>query len=623
MSRHNNSRPCPDNQRSRKSKFFLVFSMLGLLSGSLGSQLLADDQDAQTITLGSSVMTVLTVNAANCGSRASEVLNSFACTSEVGSYQMGRLGLSVEALANALIDTGVSSTSSDLQRAIFEDIVDFGITRSISIPAMNLVDISHSAGSPFGELSGEIASASLIALEYIHPGVIENAGFTFDQVSAMGEYTQMLGPRDFNQYMLNHAGKALQLSDLEIFDIDGETGPLVEKIVISDDLLAQAGGNLLTDYVFDPAIADGDERSQPIAQLMSNAGIVAMNSGRPLTDRHTGEPNTAQSFEHLGDLPFYGIACVDCVEDPSETAAQVEEGFRDVPVLPSAQSIEELSVASMVGVDNSAPSGKSFLNGFELMAAAREAGERAVASNAASEDSAGTEDTEQSTDSSATTKAVCYAACVVAETVQSGGKAAAQFTKVAGDVVFLEGGEQYEKNLETAVEEGKNFLIFPKRCFTTCENQDNPIDDLPDAQTTPDSEAVDSTSLPDDDTCGPEENCTCPIEPTGMVLPCDGEGDGNPTGPPAPNQIADGSSSSWLFRSKSDGTVGEVFAVISGEASEAPESGAIVRKLILGDDGFIPETGSPIASDSLSQPNPIGPISIPLPSTAIDLLDAQ
>ncbi|WP_298922407.1 hypothetical protein [uncultured Roseobacter sp.] len=432
------------------------------------ASLAQSESDSPEIEISSAIMTVLEVNASNCASYRHPTLKTFACQSEVGSYQAGRLAHAVEALAVSLLAAGVSSTSSDIQRSIYEDIAQFGVYRSISIPAMNLVDLSHSQSSPFGTESGMVSATSMIALEYLHPGVISATGSTLEGVANLADTSLTEGPQNFDEYMTAYAGRPTELGSLRMFGEFQDSAPILKRFVPPTNQISASGGNLLSDFFFEEPIAMDGKRSNPLGQLVSQAGMVAYNSGRPLTERHASESPEDFQMNFLGDTPFSGMACTLCAGSADETGDGVETEYISAPMFTEEFSVVSITAASPGDGNTAGGDPSELVSGIDLMSSASGAAENSA--NSSSTDS-------QLISPETKEKVACYASCGVAEVLTEGGDVAAESFKAAKDLLTGEGKDAWRENLNDVVEEVKDVTQIPNKCVETCENLDNPLDD--------------------------------------------------------------------------------------------------------------------------------------------------
>ena len=609
------------------------------------SVLLAQSQgDGSDIVISSAIMTVLEVNTSNCASYNYRALETFACQSEVGSYQAGRLAHAVEAFAVSLQAAGVSTISSDIQRSIYEDIAHFGVYRSISVPAMNLVDLSHSQSSPFGQESNMVSATSMIALEYLHPGVLEATGTTFEEVAGLAGLNLTDGPRDFESYMAGYAGRPTELSSLRLFGEFQDSAPILQKYVASPDQILTSGGNLLSDYYFEEPIALDSRRSSPLGQLVSLAGMVAYNSGRPLTNQHQIQDPENFQVNFLGDTPFSGIACTLCAISSDQTGSGVEAGYVSAPLFTEEFSVASITVAAPEGDGTLNPAHDELESGIDLMSAASSGAEASNNSPSSGNqiDSVGTSE-----------RVACYAACGVAEILTEGGDVIAESFKTAKDLLLGEGKDAYRQNLNDVVEEVKDVTQIPNRCVETCENLDNPLDEddsqpvsdeetainqakdenengddaadteeaataenvntaseetiaSADAEDAPASVDVTSTSVPDNGgTCDPdmegEGGCDCHVDYQGMMLmPCTPNDGGDGSVVSRATDESNFGQTRWLFREPTQpdrlGAVFSVFYDAENSTDEFPIP--VLIEVHSTGSGFLTDGGDPMPSSS-------------------------
>src|SRR6516164_4921730 len=71
----------------------------------------------------------------SCAQVAQDLTGTSACLGDAGSYQMARLGLSIEAFAGALAAAGTRDDMTAIQNTLYADIAKFGIELSLIGPA--------------------------------------------------------------------------------------------------------------------------------------------------------------------------------------------------------------------------------------------------------------------------------------------------------------------------------------------------------------------------------------------------------------------------------------------------------------------------------------------------------
>ncbi|AXI41814.1 hypothetical protein C1J02_07590 [Sulfitobacter sp. SK011] len=499
-----------------------------------------------------------------------------------------------------------------------------------------------------------VSATSMIALEYLHPGVIGATGSTLEEVASLAGTSLTEGPQNFDEYMTAYAGRPTKLGSLRMFGEFQDSSPILEKFVPPANQISASGGNLLSDYFFEEPIAMDSKRSNPLGQLVSQAGMVAYNSGRPLTEQHTSQSPKDFQMNFLGDTPFSGIACTLCASTASETGDGVEAEYVSAPIFAEEFSVLSITAASP-GNDNA--SGE-LVSGIDLMSSA----------SSAAENSANSPSTEGQLVSSETKeKIACYAACGVAEVLTEGGDVAAESFKAAKDLLTGEGKDAWRENLDDVVEEVKDVTQIPNKCVETCENLDNPLDDdsgdepqngdngntdltdngnngtqgddgtdddngtttgdegtsTGDAVASTASESatagnVASTSVPDDGGgCDPvmegEGGCNCHADHEGMMLmPCTpDDGGANPAMANSPSELNFGQTR-WLFRQPTQpDRIGSVFSV--AYESDNPDDlmpAPVFTEIKSTGSGFESLGGNPIPNPGRFQGRVSSPVSI-------------
>lgn len=301
----------------------------------------------------------------SCSVSAADFVNTSACLGDAGSFQIARLGLAVEAFSSVLSLGGVRGDHKEIQSSIFADITKFGVHNALVQPAMQLVDVSSMMNSPFAQKSNEIRGKSLVALEYVFPGFIENTGLNLSNVSAMAKLPLQQGARDFNQYMQGAGLQSSPLDNFRIFEAPTGMQTILEKIVVPKERVEEGSWrNFAADFRFRDGVSLHNTRPVSLGFAFSSFAALAQNADATIGSADPNFKPNGASF--VGDTPLGGAACPLCI---------------DVEILPSSPRPRKAILQEGLAIDaiaaikpSQGPHRGRMTDGLELMSATRMGG---------------------------------------------------------------------------------------------------------------------------------------------------------------------------------------------------------------------------------------------------------
>ncbi len=142
----------------------------------------------------------------SCGTNESNALHFDACKGPAGAYQFVRIALAINSYAKALKEFGFSDLTSSIEKELFRDVATFGLELGLSQPAMNLADLAANDTKNLGNRSEKVLGFSMMALEYVYPGLNKTTGINMAKIGALTE-TDLIQERGGYHHFLEASEK--------------------------------------------------------------------------------------------------------------------------------------------------------------------------------------------------------------------------------------------------------------------------------------------------------------------------------------------------------------------------------------------------------------------------------
>ncbi|MGO7266025.1 hypothetical protein [Rhizobium johnstonii] len=232
--------------------------------------------------------------------------NERLCSGPGGAWQIGRLSLAVESLAQALILSGLQSDSASVQRSILRDGLAYGFDAALVTPSMALLDLSQLPEGSLGPQQERVGEFAAFALEALYPGSQDKKFFpdysfvNTDGFSSFPDYATALSSNEistairFATFMpIRH--RALESSSpvLKLFDGLSVGGP------------NPASGNTIS--VHDFLMTSGPT----LQAIPHNSAFAGLPNSLAFAESKTIELSPDRR-EMLKSAPFGGRACLTC-----------------------------------------------------------------------------------------------------------------------------------------------------------------------------------------------------------------------------------------------------------------------------------------------------------------------